>query len=103
MPKPIIDYIAGDGTAKKIDDAGTGALSKVTGISKENLKKKTPSLMDRYGKKVANVITRPLSKTVQLYTTPEYQQQKLDEQNPKSPRYKKNLIDRFVDRTLSPY
>ena len=61
------------------------------------------NLVTRYAKKAANVLTRPLSKKVQLYTTPEYQQQKKDEKNPMSKRYKKSGLDRVVDRVMSPY
>lgn len=61
------------------------------------------NLVSRYGKKVVDVLTRPVSKTVQLYTTPAYAQQEKDKKNPKSPAYKKNLVDRFADRVMSPY
>ncbi len=61
------------------------------------------NLLGRYAKKAVDVITRPLSKKVQLYTTPEFEQQKRDEKNPMSKRYKKNFVDKTVDRVLSPY
>ena len=54
----------------------------------------------RYADKVVDTITRPVSRKVHLYTTPDYEQKKKDEKNPKSPRYKKNFIDKTVDKIL---
>lgn len=54
--------------------------------------------MNRYTKKIVGALTRPVSRKVQLYSTPEYKQEMKDKKNPRSPRYKKNVVDKFVDR-----
>ncbi len=63
----------------------------------------TKNFVKRYAKKAVDVLTRPVSRKVQLYTTPEHEQKMKDQKNPMSSRYKKNFVDRTVDRVLSPY
>jgi hypothetical protein len=64
MSKAPLDYIAGNGSADKVRNYGVDVLSRATGISKENLTKKRPSLVDRYGSKIVNVLTRPFSRVI---------------------------------------
>lgn len=47
-----------------------------------------------------DALTRPFSRKVQLYSTPEYNQSQIDKKNPKSPKYEKNIIDKGFDRAV---
>ena len=58
------------------------------------------STIKRYKEKAINILTRPFSRSMEVYSTPEYEQKKKDEKNPKSPRYKKNLLDKVADRFM---
>ncbi len=78
--KPILDYVAGDGAATKVSNGITKGLSGITRISENDLTRPRPSLakrvkdsvkpgglLNRYGGKAIDIMTRPLSKTVKVY------------------------------------
>lgn len=54
--------------------------------------------MNKLKRYAIGIATRPLSRKVQLYTTPEYEQLQKDKKNPASPRYKKTITDKVFDR-----
>ncbi len=55
----------------------------------------------RYASAAVNILTRPFSRKVQLYSSPAYIQAQKDKKNPKSPRYQKSWLDNLSDNVLS--
>lgn len=52
------------------------------------------------GKSMVRLITRPLSRSYN-YSSADYIQQKKDEKDYRSPKYKKNFVDKSVDHVIN--